>query len=72
MCIRDSFGADGQQVAMPAMQPAANFLQPQAVPMGTAVDPVTVPLGVTLPITTASYYYQPQADETVPMGTVIM
>ena len=35
-------------------------------------QPVTVPLGVTLPPITASYYYQPQADETIPMGTVIM
>lgn len=73
------YGADGRPIAL---QPAANFLEPQAVPMGTVVNPIAVPL-VGAPPTlvpmahavgggaTAAqpvYYYQPQADSTVPMA----
>jgi hypothetical protein len=68
------YGVDGQPISMPSMQPAANFFQPAAVPMGTAVDPVAVPMGSVqnaIPLAPTMYYYQPQSDNAVPMGTAI-
>jgi hypothetical protein len=68
------YGADGQPIAMPSMQPAANFFMPAAVPMGTTVDPVAVPMGSVqnaIPLAPTMYYYQPQSDDSVPMGTAL-
>ena len=78
---------DGQVVvpgqAM-ALTPAMNFYQPAAVPMGSPAQPISVaqpmgqpPMGMgmaqpgSIPQAPIAYYYSPQGDEVVPMGTVL-
>ena len=64
---------------LPTRVPACNFYQPHAVPMGSVAQPVAFmaqhrpvqPLRPTMVPQQQAYYYVPQADDILPMGTVL-